>query len=712
MINRTFLVHGTVVATTVLMTSIVAAQSSSMQTATGRNVEWTSYARDTSGSRFAPLDQINAKNFNDLQIAWTFSTDNLGNRPEYKLEGTPLEVGGVVYTTGGNRRDVVALDAVTGELLWMHGEHEGARGVAAPRQLSGRGLSYWSEPGGTNARILYVTPGYFLIALDAKTGERIRSFGQDGAVDMKATDSQGIRRLTNHGMAEPNLTVGEIGWQSAPTVAGDEILVGSAFTEGFTPVSHDNNKGLVQAFDVRTGNKLWEWDTIPKRGEKGYETWLKNSAEDTGNNGVWTQIAADPEAGLAYLPVESPTSDFYGGMRQGDNLYSDSLVAVDLKTGKMKWYYQMIHHDIWDYDSSSMPLLMDINVGGKAIKAVAEPSKQGMLYVFDRLTGKPVWPIVERPVPKGNVPGEWYAPTQPFPTKPSRYSRGDVTPDVLIDFTPALHQKALDLIKDYQIGPIYTPPALSKEGHLATLVLGPATGGTNWPGGSFNPENHTVYVYACNACLGTNGMVKPPADFTDLPYVEGQVGQPVTMIYAAGANQGADAVAEKSKQPIDAPPPRNNFRELSVDGLPLIKPPYSTISAINLDTGEIEWQVPAGDTPDFIRRNPALKGVDIPTRTGSSVFTIGTLVTKSLVIAGDAAVTTTPEHPRGAMLRAYDQKTGKEVGGVLMPAPQSGSPMSYMVDGRQYIIVAVSGGNHSGEYICYTLPSSDLADRQ
>ena len=317
MISRTLLVRGTIVAATVLMTGFVVAQSGSAQMATGRNVEWTGYAANPSGSRFAPLDQINASNFNDLQVAWTFSTDNLGNRPEYKLEGTPLEIGGVVYTTGGNRRDVVALDAVTGELLWMHGEHEGERGVAAPRQLSGRGLSYWSEPDGKNARIIYVTPGYFLIALDARTGERIRSFGQEGAVDMKATDSQGIRRVTNHGMAEPNLTVGEIGWQSAPTVVGDEVLVGSAFTEGFTPLSHDNNKGLVQAFDVRTGKKLWEWDTIPKKGESGYETWLKDSADDTGNTGVWTQIAADPEAGLAYLPVESPTSDFYGGYAQG-----------------------------------------------------------------------------------------------------------------------------------------------------------------------------------------------------------------------------------------------------------------------------------------------------------------------------------------------------------------------------------------------------------
>ena len=563
--------------------------------------------------------------------------------------------------------------------------------------------------------MLYVTPGYFLIALDARTGERVRPFGNDGAVDMKATDSQGIK---------PNLTIGEVGLQSAPTVIGDEVLVGSAFTEGFTPAASDNNKGLVQAFDVRSGRKLWEWDTIPKRGEKGYDTWFNGSADHTGNTGVWTQISADSQAGLAYLPVESPTSDFYGGLRKGDNLFSDSLVAVSLTTGKIKWFYQLIHHDIWDFDTSSMPLLIDINVDGKPIKAVAQPDKTGMLYVFDRITGKPVWPITEKPVPGGNVPGEWYSPTQPFPTKPAPYAPGGVMPNDLIDFTPQLHQKALDLAKDYELGPQFTPPWLSQEtpeGKLATLSRGPASGGTNWPGGSFNPENHTVYVYACDACVGAYGVVAPPHGFTDLPYVDGEVGRQVTMVYAAGAGQGADAVAAKADSssaslPQSVSPEASRrgeagFRPLTVDGLPLTKPPYSTISAINLDTGDIEWQVPAGDTPDYVRNSPALKGLDIP-RTGQRSYNIGILLTKALVIAGDAEVTTTPQHPRGAMLRAYDQNTGREVGDVLMPAGQSGTPMTYMVNGRQYIIVAVSGGNHSGEYICYTLPDSDLRNKQ
>jgi quinoprotein glucose dehydrogenase len=663
------------------------------------NVNWPLYTGDISGSRFKPLDQINASNFSSLQVAWRFKTDNIGNRPEYKLEGTPIEVDGVVYATAGSRRAVVALDAATGELVWVHGEKEGARGAAAPRQLSGRGPAYWSD--GKDARILYVTPGYRLIALDARTGQRVGSFGDNGAVDLKSSDDQKI---------SPDITTGEIGWQSAPTVVGDEVLVGSAFREGFTPTSYRNNKGSARAYDVRTGRKLWEFHTIPQKGEPGYETWLNNSADYTGNTGVWTEITADPQAGMVYLPVESPTSDFYGGRRPGNGLYGNSLVAVDLKTGRMKWFFQFIHHEIWDYDMSSPPLLMDITVNGKAIKAVAEPTKQGMLYVFDRITGKPVWPIPEKPVPKGDVPGEWYAPTQPMPSRPAPYARTGVGEDTLIDFTPKLHQEALDLVKDYKMGPIYTPPVVSKNepGPIGTLALGPANGGTNWPGGSSNPETHTVFVYACNSCLSAYGLVPPPPGFSDLDYVEGHAGDRVVMINAAGADQGADAPLKRappaSATPPDVAPVTIVRRSLTVEGLPLVKPPYATISAIDLDSGNILWQVAHGETLDYIRNNPALRGISIP-RTGQTSFNIGTLVTKDLVIAGDAFVTTTPDRPRGAMLRAYDQKTGKEVGAVPMPAGQSGSPMTYMVGGRQYIIVAVSGGNYSGEYICYTLPN-------
>ncbi len=661
---------------------------------TGRNVDWPLYTGDIAGSKFKPLDQINASNFSKLEVAWRFKTDNMGNRPEYKLEGTPIEVGGVLYATAGSRRAVIALDAVTGELLWVHGEKEGARGAAAPRQLSGRGPAYWTD--GKDARIFYVTPGYQLVALDAKTGMRVPGFGTDGAVDLKADDSQKI---------EPDLTTGEIGWQSAPSVAGDVVLVGSSFREGFTPTSFKNNKGSARGFDARTGKRLWQFITIPQKGQPGAETWLNGSNVTAGNTGIWTEITADVDAGLAYLPVEQPTSDFYGGHRPGNGLYGNSLVAVDLKTGKEKWHFQFIHHEVWDYDMSSAPLLMDINVNGKPIKAVAEPSKMGYLYVFDRITGKPVWPIPERKVEKGDAPGEWYSPTQPIPTRPAPYARTGVSEKELIDFTPALHQRALEIVKNYKMGPIYTPPVVSKlPGPIATLSLGPANGGTNWPGGSFNPENHTAYLFACNSCLQPMGLVPPPPGFSDIRYVEGRAGQKVEMVNASGADAGADSAPVTRKPP---PPPANDSDDfgLTVQGLSLIKPPYATISAINLDKGDIVWQIAHGDTPNNVRNSPALKGLDIP-RTGQTSYNIGTLVTKSLVIAGDPQVTVTPDHPRGAPLRAYDQATGKEVGNVLMPAGQSGSPMTYMVNGKQYIVIAVSGGNYSGEYICYALPDN------
>ncbi len=673
-----------------------------------KDTEWPSYNADLYGTRYRPLDQINASNFSKLEVAWRFKTDSIGNRPEYKLEGTPLMVNGVVYATAGSRRAAIALDAATGELLWVHGEHEGERGAAAPRQLSGRGLAYWSD--GKEARILYVTPGFRLICLDAKTGQLVPSFGKGGAVDLKLEDDQTISAWNDKGEWVPDLVHGEIGLQSAPVVAKDTIIIGAAFREGMTPKSMRNNKGYVRGFDVRTGKRLWIFHTIPKKGEFGYDTWQDGSAEYTGNTGVWSQITVDEQLGLVYLPVESPTGDYYGGHRPGNNLYGESLVAVDLKTGQRKWHYQLVHHPLWDMDISGAPILADINANGKATKAVALPTKQGFLYVFDRVTGEPVWPIEERPVEKGNVPGEWYAPTQPFPSKPPAYARNGVTPDVLIDFTPALHDQALTNVAKFKLGPVFTPPVASDvNGPYATLTLGTAAGGTNWPGGSYDPETHTAYVYACNACLVPIGVVPAPKEVSDMKYVLGVAGQKVQIARGPGENAGADsprAPAAPAAPPAPAASGPNIYSLLNVKGLPLIKPPYGTISAINLDRGEIVWQTPHGDTPDAIRNNAALKGLNIP-KTGQADYNVGTLVTKTLVIAGDGQVTTTPQHPRGAMLRAYDKATGQEVGAVYMPAPQTGSPMTYMLNGKQYIIVAVSGGNYSGEFIAFSLPSAE-----
>src|SRR5436309_2350241 len=664
-----------------------------------KNGEWPHYTADLKGTKYSPLDQINASNFKELEVAWRFKTDNLGTRPEFKLEGTPLMVKGILYATGGTRRNVFALRADTGELLWTHPEFEGARAVNAPRQLSGRGVSYWTD--GKEERILYVTTGYRLVALDAKTGNRIPSFGKDGVVDLKVGLTYGTGQ-------QIDLESGDAGLHSTPTVVKDVVIVGIAMKEGMTVKTHNNTKGQVRAFDVKSGKLLWTLNTIPKPGEFGNDTWLNNSWAVHDNTGVWTQITVDEELGLVYLPVESPTSDFYGADRPGNNLFGESLVCVDLKTGQRKWHFQLVHHPLWDMDISSAPILADVTVNGKAMKVVAQPTKQGFLYVFDRVTGKPVWPIEERPVEKGNAPGEWYSPTQPFPTKPPVYSRNGVSMDDLIDFTPQMREQAKSLVSKYHLGPVFTPPVVSQiNGPLATLTLGTASGGTNWPGASYDPETHIVYAFACNACLTPLGLVQPPKDISDMNYVAGTAGQRVQMRTGPGENAGADApLPARNRAPTTPGGGGGGGGALNIDGIPLIKPPYGTISAINLDKGEMVWQIAHGETPDIVRNHPALKGLNIP-RTGQTTYNIGTLITKTLVIAGDGQVTTTADHPRGALLHAYDKATGKEVGSVYLPAPQSGSPMTYMVDGKQYIVVAVSGGAYSGEYIAFTLPAEE-----
>src|SRR5436309_3276766 len=420
--------------------------------------DWTHYTADVHGTRYAPLDQINKDNFNKLEVAWRFKTDNLGTRPEYKLEGTPLAINGVLYTTAGTRRSVVALDGRTGEVIWVHSYREGNRAAIAPRQLSGRGVSYWTDGKG-DERILYVTTGYRLIALNAKNGAMVPSFGENGVVDLKKGAVVGKGQ-------QIDLETGEIGLHATPTVVKDVVIVGSSFKEGMTVHTHNNTKGLVRAFDVRSGRLLWTFHTIPRPGEFGNDTWENESWAVNGNTGVWTQITVGEEAGLAYLPVETPTSDFYGGHRPGNNLFGESLVCVDLKTGERKWHFQLVHHPLWDMDISSAPILADITVDGKPVKAVAQPSKQGFLYVFDRVTGKPIWPIPEKPVEAGNVPGEWYSRTQPIPAKPPAYSRNGVLIDDLIDFTPALRERAKEIASKYHLGPVFTLPTVSKrEGH-------------------------------------------------------------------------------------------------------------------------------------------------------------------------------------------------------------------------------------------------------
>ena len=661
----------------------VAVRGQSVGTAIG---EWPTYGGDLAHTRYSPLDQIDAANFGDLKVAWRFKTDNLGPRPEYKYESTPLMVNGVLYTTAGSRRAVVALDAATGEMRWMHTEREGPRGEAAPRQLSGRGLAYWRDGSGQDERILYVTPGYRLIALDAATGIPVPNFGTDGFVDLKLDNDQDMDLIT-----------GEIGLHATPTVAKDVVIVGAAHRTGGNPSSRRNEKGYVRGFDVRTGKRLWIFHTIPLPGEFGHDTWENDSRDYTGNAGVWAQISVDEELELAYLPVEMPTGDYYGANRPGNGLFGESLVAVDLHSGERRWHFQLVHHGIWDFDIPCAPILIDVTIDGETIKAVAQPTKQAFLYVLNRETGEPIWPIEERPVPAGDVPGEWYAPTQPFPTKPPAYEPQGSSIDHLIDFTPELRAEGVELVSQYKMGPIFTPPVVSQmEGPLGTLTLTGQGGGTNWPGGSYDPETHILYVSSQRSLTSYN-LLPPNPGQSDMAYIQGHALTGPRTTGGSGSSAGGgrtNSAAEPSRQ-------SSGSVRLDVRGLPPMKPPYGRISAIDMDEGEILWQVPHGETPDDVRNHPALAGLDIP-RTGQT-GSVGTLITKTLVIAGESQFTTVAG-VRGAMLRAYDKGTGADVGAVYMPAPQTGSPMTYMWDGTQYLVIAISGGSYAGELLAFTLP--------
>ena len=574
---------------------------------------------------------------------------------------------------------------------------------------------------------MFVTTGYRLVELNARTGQPVQSFARNGILDLK----EGVQVGNNQ---QIDLESGEIGVHSTPTVVRDIVIVGSSFREGATVPTHNNTKGVVRAFDVRTGKRLWTFNTIPRPGEFGNETWEENSWSFNGNTGVWTQISVDADAGLAYLPIETPTSDFYGGHRPGNNLFAESLVAVDLKTGQRKWHFQFVHHPLWNYDNCCASLIMDINVDGKPIKAVAQLSKLGWLYVFDRITGQPVWPIEERPVPQSDVPGEKTSATQPHPTKPPAYGRNYVrVPDDLIDFTPELRAQALENLKRYRYAPSpFTPALLGNTSGILGFCCGGGTV-TNWPGGGFDPETNIVYAPAANGGGGGRSVVAPPAGFSDIRYVSGVAGRPFREVFGPGDCCAADSGRRTREQlpgaepaPAPAPAPAaggapaapaaggggDGGGGLAVQGLPFVKPPYGLISAIDVNRGEIAWQTPHGDTPDAIRNHPALRGMNIPKTGQPGVAGVGLLVTKSLVVMGDPQVTSPPGRPRGAMLHAYDKKTGQQVGEVYMPAPQSGSPMSYQVDGRQFIIVAVSGGAYTGEYLAFSLPQNEVKPSQ
>jgi quinoprotein glucose dehydrogenase len=440
---------------------------------------------------------------------------------------------------------------------------------------------------------------------------------------------------------------------------------------------------------VKTGKRLWIFHTIPRKGEFGYDTWLNGSAERNGNLGAWAQMSADMELGLVYVPLEMPAADYYGVNRPGNNLFSDSLLALDLKTGVRKWHYQTIHHDLWDWDLPCAPILFDMIVNGRTIKALAQPTKQAFLFVLNRENGEPIWPIEERPVPQSNVPKERTSPTQPFPTKPAPFDMQGLTENDLMDLTPALKAEALEVVRRYRIGPLFTPPVVSSlEGPLATLQMPADVGGANWPGGSMDPENNFLYIHSHTAVF-LNGLVPANPAQSDMGYVSGQA-------RAAGPGPGGAGDGR-------AGGPGPGRGGATVQGLPLVKPPYDRITAYDMNTGDIVWQKAHSSTPDNIKNHPALKEVNLP-RTGQPGRTfIGVLTTKTLEIAGDGGVHTNEAGKRVALLRAYAMRSGADAGAVEMPAKQTGYPMTYQIDGKQYIVLAVSG-NDGAELLAYALP--------
>jgi quinoprotein glucose dehydrogenase len=622
--------------------------------------EWLSNRGDLGSTSYSPLAQINRDNFDKLRIAWRWKSDNFGPTPEFYYRATPLMADGVLYTTAGLRRDVVAIDAATGETLWMYRLDEGARGVSAPRRSSGRGVSFWrGRDSHETSRVFVISPGFQLVALDARTGRPVSSFGAGGIVDLKS----GLPRVDELPKTPP-------GSSSPPVIVGDVVVVGVAFSAGGAPPSKTAVPGWVRAYDARTGALRWTFHTVPQQGDVGVDTWGEESWRYTGNTGLWSPFSADAARGYVYLPIEAATGDFYGGHRHGNNLFSDTLVCIEANTGRRLWHYQIIHHDIWDYDIPAPPVLADITVAGKKIPALVQVTKSGLAFVFDRLTGKPVWPIEERRVPQSDVPGEQTSPTQPFPTRPAPFEPQGLRREDLIDFTPELKRQALEIVSHYRFGPPYLPPSVVTEGgNLGSLLRPSLSGGANWQGGAFDPETGIFYVSSISS-VSPIGLRQDPK-ISDMRYVGA---------YGEGFPNGS----------LGGPA-----------GLPLIKPPWGRITAIDLNSGNHLWVIPNTNTPDWARNNPALAGIPLP-RTGS-FDQVGLLVTKTLLIAGEGSGLWRAGGG-GDKLFAYDKATGAILHELTLPANQSGIPMTYAVDGRQYIVVAVGAKGSPGELIALTLP--------
>ena len=624
--------------------------------------QWRTFASGNGSSRYSPLDQITEGNVRDLQIVWTRPSvdqsivDQAPRSAGRALLAEPLMVNGILYGSNGVGL-VEAFDPGTGETLWVQEPwDEGPDAYLAGG--SSRGVAYWAD--GADRRILMHRQQY-MYALNALTGQAITDFGDGGRVDLTTGLQDGAR----------------YGWPGAPMVVGDVLVFGQAMTD--VVFEKEGFRGDVQAFDVRTGELRWTFHTIPQAGEFGNDTWEDDAWESIGNAPVWALFAADEELGYIYMPVTSSTSDMYGGHRLGDNLFTQSLVAVDAATGERVWHYQLVHHGLWDYDPPAAPILMDLVVDGRPVRAVTQITKQAFAYVFDRVTGEPVWPFEERPVPQSLTPGERTSPTQPFPTKPPAFDRQGVTVDDLIDFTPELRAEALEIVERYTLGPLFTPPSIIEDGpngNLGTIQLPGSQGGGNVQGASFDPETNILYVPSITTPF-VAGLVEGDPERTNLRYRQG------TREWIGG--------------------PR---------GLPLLKPPYGRITALDMNAGEILWQVPNGHGP---RNHEAIRHLDLdplgspgrpsPLATSTLLF----LSETGRLEPGDARV------PDGMPIeisanygepffRAYDKTSGNVVWEMELPARTSGPPMTYFYEGKQYIVVAVGDRQVPSHYVALSLP--------
>ena len=618
--------------------------------------DWRHHGGNHNSDKYAPLDQIDGSNFSELELAWRYRSPDLDlpedlAYPTGDYRAVPLVVNGIMYVNS-NHGLISALNSATGEELWVFNPKSYELGPPLFSPLQTRGIEYWTD--GEIERIFIATSGKQLVSVDIKTGQPDPNFGDDGYVDLK----QNFGRLE---FEMNNITHG------APPIAVDStVIVGSKIYD--FSMFNRSPPGHVRAYDAYTGDFKWRFNTIPQEGEYGNETWENDSWRVTGNTNVWTYMSADEEAGIVYLPISTPTNDYWGGFRLGENLFAESIVALDIETGERVWHFQTVHHGVWDYDVASAPNLVDIEVDGKAIKAIAQVSKTAFTYVFDRITGEPVWPIEERPVAQSDIPGERLHPTQPFPTKPAPFDRQGISEDDLIDFTPEIAEAAREMAKEYVLGPIFTPPIVrGSNGKRSTFVVPGAGGGANFPGATVDPETGIIYIPSATLPHGM-GLVAPPGGTSDWPYI-------IQMDTKIG--------------PF---------------GLPLLKPPYRRITAIDLNTGEHVWQIPFGRGP---ANHPMLEHLNLPPL--GSVFSDvvaegGVLITKTLLISYLAQKDEIDPEAHGSILVAHDKMTGDLLGEVLVDQRLHGPPMSYQVGNKQYIAVAGGGRDDDNELLVFALP--------